>query len=235
MDNSVDIIIPVYNEGDNIVRALDLIRSKVLGSYRIIIVYDFDGDSTVAPAANYIQKNQLEKSIALHKNTIGRGALNAIKSGFKTAEAEFVIVTMADLSDPPEVINDMLEKAIKENADIVCGSRYMRGGKQIGGPLFKKFLSRTAGVSLYYICSIPTKDVTNSFKLYRRKVLDNITIESTGGFELGMEIVIKAWKRGFKIMETPTTWHDRSGGESNFKLFQWLPCYLRWYFYALKN
>ncbi len=124
---------------------------------------------------------------------------------------------------------------INEGYDIVCGSRYMKGGKQIGGPWFKKFLSRTAGVSLHHLTGIPSHDVTNSFKMYTKKVLKDITIESNGGFEIGMEIVIKAHFAGFKVTEIPCIWMDRQKGKSRFKITKWTPKYLRWYFYALKR
>ena len=97
----------------------------------------------------------------------------------------------------------------------------------------KTILSRCAGLSLHYIAGIPTHDATNSFKLYRRNVLQAISIESKGGFELGMELVVKAHEMGYKIAEVPTHWSDRVAGKSRFKLLQWLPNYLRWYWRAI--
>ena len=96
-------------------------------------------------------------------------------------------------------------------------------------------LSRFAGVSLHLIAGVPTHDATNSFKLYRRSLFERIRIESRGGFEIGMEILIKAHLLGCKIGEVPSTWRDRSGGESKFKLFKWLPHYLHWYFLAFRG
>jgi hypothetical protein len=139
---------------------------------------------------------------------------------------------MADLSDDLKVVDRMYEKYL-EGADLVCGSRYMKGGKQIGGPLLKRTLSHLAGVSLYYIRRFPTHDVTNNFKLYDKAMLDGVTIESQGGFEVAMEITVKAFKNKKIISEVPSTWHDRTNGESNFKLWKWLPSYLHWYFYGL--
>lgn len=111
----------------------------------------------------------------------------------------------------------------------------MKGGSQVGCPFFKRSLSRIAGVSLNWLLRIPTYDVTNNFKLYRRSVLDSIEIESAGGFELAMEIVLKAHFSGFSVGEVPTTWTDRTSGESRFLFFKWLPKYLKWYFYAYKK
>jgi hypothetical protein len=164
----------------------------------------------------------------------GSGALNAIKTGLEDAHGEYVVVTMADLCDPPEVINEMVAAAERENADIVCASRYMKGGRQIGGPKLKGFLSRAAGFLLYKLTRLPTHDPTNSFKLYRKSFLKEVTIESTGGFELGIELVVKARRLGKKIVEVPTIWRDRVAGKSNFKLWRWMPSYLRWFFYAFK-
>jgi hypothetical protein len=109
----------------------------------------------------------------------------------------------------------------------------MKGGKQIGGPLLKRTLSHLAGVSLYWIRRFPTHDVTNNFKLYDKNFIDSIKIESKGGFEIAMEITVKAFKKGQVIKEVPSTWRDRTAGEANFQLWKWLPSYLRWYFYAL--
>lgn len=139
---------------------------------------------------------------------------------------------MADLSDPPSVINAMVEKAQSENADIVCGSRYMKGGSQIGGGFIKTLMSRTAGLTLHFLAGIATHDATNSFKLYRKSFLEKMQIESQGGFELGLELVVKGHLKGYKICEVPTVWTDRVAGESNFKIIEWLPSYLKWYFLA---
>ena len=229
--NEITIVIPVYNEGENIAIAIDKIEQEVHCPHIISIVYDFEEDTTV-PVVKQIQSKYSSK-INLVKNNYGRGVLNAIKTGLETAKSEFVIVTMADLCDPPSVINEMLKKAVEENTDIVCGSRYMKGGKQFGGGFIKTLMSRGAGLSLHFLAKIPTHDATNSFKLYRKSFFDKMTIESNGGFELGLELVVKAHLKGYKISEVPTVWTDRVAGESNFKIIEWLPSYLKWYFMAM--
>ncbi len=230
----IDIVIPVYNEAENILRCLSLIADKVTIPYQVTIVYDFDEDTTLqtlgSPAG--LALRQRLPAVNLKKNQYGRGALTALKTGLLSSDCDYVIVTMADLSDPPEVMNDMWQKATRENLDIVCGSRYMPGGRQIGGPLLKRTLSRLAGLSLRYLVRFPTHDVTNSFKLYKSYIFKSLTLESHGGFEIGMEIVVKAWINGYKIGETPTSWQDRSAGDSTFKLWQWLPNYLNWWLMA---
>ena len=232
MSARVTIVVPVYNEGGNIRQTLAELDAKVRVDAEVWLVYDRDDDTTVPPARELEGKTRLP--FRLVRNKYGRGALNAIKTGLEDAKGEFVVVTMADLCDPPEVINEMVAAAECEKADIVCASRYMKGGKQYGGPKFKGFLSHAAGLLLHLFARLPTHDPTNSFKLYRRSFLDAAVIESTGGFELGLELVVKAREAGRKIVEVPTTWHDRVAGKSNFRLWKWLPRYLRWFFRAFR-
>ena len=224
------VITPVYNEAENFPALYKAVRQKIKTPHKLVVVYDFDGDTTVPVVKKYQKK---DKNLVLHKNTRGRGALNAILSGLDYVPSGPLLVTMADLSDDLGMV-DAMHKYYLQGASVVCGSRYMKGGGQVGGPLLKRTLSRLAGTSLYWVRRFPTHDVTNNFKLYDKAFLDSISIESTGGFEIGMELTVKAFRAGKKIAELPTIWHDRTAGESNFKLWKWLPSYLRWYFYALK-
>ena len=229
----LSIVLPVYNEGENIREALTRILEKVKIPCEILIVYDFEEDTTLPVLASFLAENTVkEGKIKKVRNAYGRGVLYAIKTGLEQAQNVYITVTMADLCDPPEVIEEMVKKAEEENCDIVCASRYMKGGSQKGGPFFKGLLSRCAGLSLHFLAGIPVHDVTNSFKLYRKSFLSENVIESTGGFELGLELTVKAFLQGRKIAEVPTSWVDRVAGKSNFKLFKWLPKYLKWYFLA---
>ena len=229
MQPLLTIVIPVYNEQESIRTAIETIKRDVTVSFKVLVVYDTDEDTTI-PVVRAMQKSM--DDVLLVRNKYGRGALNAIKTGMETADTRYVIVTMADLSDPPAVINDMIHLAEELNADVVCGSRYMEGGRQIGGPLIKGLMSRTAGLTLCWFAGIPTHDATNSFKLYRKSFLNEVTIDSDGGFELGLELVVKAYLSGRVISEVPTSWQDRVEGESHFKVLAWLPNYLKWYFKA---
>lgn len=225
----LSIVMPVYNEAENFPGLYRSIKKNINTPHRLIVVYDFDEDSTVPVVKKYRQK---DKKLILLKNDKGRGVLNAMVSGFDYVKAGPVLIVMADLSDDLSQV-DMMYKHYLDGAAVVCASRYMKGGGVVGNPpLIKRTLSRLAGTSLYYVRRLPTHDVTNAFKLYDKKLLDRIKIESTGGFELGMEITVKAFRLGEKIVEFPTTWRDRAAGESRFKLWEWLPSYLRWYFYA---
>lgn len=229
----LSVVCPVYNEADNIGPLLNELQRKVTTPMEVLLVYDREDDTTLPVARDLVPHYPFE--IRLVKNRFGTGALNAIKTGFLEARQEAVLVTMADLSDDLVVVDEMYRLVISEGFDIVCGSRYMPGGKQIGGPRLKKILSRLAGVSLHTFVGLPIHDVTNSFKMYKREFLSKTPIESTGGFEVGIEMVVKAFVNGKRITEVPTTWTSRVTGKSRFRLWQWLPKYFRWYGYAFKK
>jgi glycosyltransferase involved in cell wall biosynthesis len=224
------VVCPVYNEGANIGPLLQRLEGEAAVPMELIVVYDSEDDDTL-PALARLAPPFAVRTV---KNQFGRGALNAIKTGFREARCEATLVIMADLSDDLRIVPRMLE-LVHEGYDIVCGSRYMRGGRQIGGPLVKGLLSRVAGISLHYLAGVPTRDATNSFKMYRTRFLHGLRLESTGGFEIGMEAVVKAYVAGARVAELPSTWTDRVAGESRFRLWKWLPNYLRWYFYAFRG
>ena len=227
---ALSIVIPVYNEGEKVAGLLRAIAASVEARpLEVLVVYDFEADTTV-PVVRRLQAEVPE--VQLVRNGRGPGVLNALKTGLATASSPFVLVLMADGSDEPSSIGTMLEMA-ENGADVVAGSRYMKGGHQIGGPLVKRLLSRAGGLSLHWLGGIGTHDPTNNFKLYSRRLLENVTIESTAGFELALELTVKAHRMGMRIAEVPTTWRDRTEGKSRFQLRKWLPHYLRWYWYGI--
>lgn len=225
----LSVILPVFNEGKNITPQLLSIEKTILTNHEILVVYDLDNDDTIPPVLKLQNKF---KNIKLIKNIYGRGVINAVKTGFKKSRGEFLVVMPADLADNPDTVNKMYKK-ISQGYDIVCATRYGQGGAKIGGPFIKTILSKIAGLSSPALLGIPTTDIANGFKMYRKKVIEKINIESDGGWEFAMEILIKANKMGFKISEIPTVWQDRTQGKSKFKLLKWLPKYIRWYLVGL--
>ncbi len=225
----ISIILPVYNEGKNIAKQVGEIEKTVSVSHEVLIVYDFDGDDTVPPAKKLQKKYH---NLKLLKNQFGRGLIKAVKTGFNKAAGETVVVMPADLADDPNTVNKMYKK-IGEGYDIVCASRYSKGGKKIGGEFLKTNLSKIAGRLTPILLGIATSDIANGFKMYRRQVLKSINIESDGGWEFSTEIIIKAHRAGYRIGEVPTVWRDRISGKSKFKLLKWLPKYLRWYLWGI--
>ena len=223
---ALSVVIPVYNEGENVAPTLRGVVEKThVRPLEVLVVHDFDEDTTV-PVVKRMQAELPE--LRLHRNTLGRGVLNAMKSGLRAAKAPYVLITMGDGSDDASDIDPMYELA-RDGADVVAGSRYMHGGHQLGGPLLKRTMSRAAGLSLHWVGGLPTHDATSNFRLYSKRLLNQVSIESVGGFELGLELTVKAYLLGLNIAEVPTTWRDRTAGQSRFKLWQWLPRYLHWY------
>lgn len=229
----LSIIIPVYHEEKNIEKIIKQLHSQVKTPNEILIIYDTKQDPTYPAVQKHLKKY---KNITLLQNNNGnkKGVMNAIKTGFDNAKGEAIVVVMADLSDDISQI-DAMYSLLKRGYDIIAASRYMPGGKKVGGPFIKTFLSKTAGLTLHKVFKVPTHDATNAYKMYRRDIFKKIRIESTGGFEYSLEIILKAFKKGYKITEIPTSWHDREAGKSNFKLKDWLPQYIKTYLLVFKN
>ncbi|MGH9678992.1 MAG: glycosyltransferase [Candidatus Acidiferrales bacterium] len=231
MSDELAIIIPVFNEGANFPFLWDEIKSQIRSPFLALVVYDFDEDDTVPAVRKILSEG--ETRIRLVKNNVCRGVVGAILTGFKEVERGPILVVMADLSDDLGQVDKMLA-LYREGNDLVAGSRYMKGGGIEGGPWFKQFLSRMAGLSLHWFRGIPTHDATNAFKIYDCQMVKPMRIESRRGFELNLELTVKAFLTGYRIAEIPTHWRDRARGESRFRLWNWLPHYLRWYFFAFQ-
>ncbi len=225
------LVIPVYNEAANFPRLWGEITSQISSPFRALVVYDFDEDSTVPVVQQVIASG--ERQLELLKNEVGRGVVGAIRSGFNHANDGAVLVVMADLSDDLSQVDQMLAY-YKSGYHVVVASRYMPGGRLVDAPALKQVISRMAGISLRWLRGIPTHDATNAFKLYDVKFLKQVEIESTGGFELSLELLVKAYLSGCRIIEFPTTWRGRTQGESRFRFWAWLPLYLKWYFFAFQ-
>jgi dolichol-phosphate mannosyltransferase len=221
----LSVILPVYNEGEAVEPVLRALAAGVRTPHELVVVYDFDGDTTVPVLTRLIGDIPGLRGL---RNDLGRGVLNAMKAGIAATDSPYVLISMADGSDEPQVVDPMVALA-RTGADVVSASRYMPGGRQVGGPPLKRLMSRVAGLTLHWFAGVATHDPTNNFKLYSRRYLDSVTIESTAGFELALELTVKATIAGRRVAEVPTTWRDRTAGQSNFKLRKWLPHYLHWY------
>ena len=227
----ISVVLPVYNEQLNIEACLrGLWKSLAPHEHEILVCYDFDEDSTLPAIAAMADR---PPSVRLVKNTLGRGAANALRAGFAAATGDVIVTTMADLSDPPELIPVMAEKMRREKAAVVSGSRYVKGGSQTGGPLFKRICSQTASLTLNWITGMSTHDATSNFRAYSREFIDDVRIDSVQGFEIALELTVKAHLQGRKIAEVPSSWMDRTAGESRFRIWKWAPNYLRWYWEAM--
>ncbi len=224
----VTIIIPAYREGEKIIPTLERLVESITLPFECLVVIDEVDDSTIKYVNKFSEINSNFRHIA---NDLGKGPAQAIKKGFELANAPTAIVTMADGSDDPRLIDDLV-RLIERGVVIAAASRYMPGGQQIGAPRIKSALSKFAGKTLFWFAGVGTHDATNSFKAYSVNFVRRVGIHSTQGFGLGLELVSKANRLGEKIAQLPTIWIERDSGKSNFKLIKWLPDYLAWYFFA---
>jgi glycosyltransferase involved in cell wall biosynthesis len=225
----LSVVIPVYNEGENIVQTLRILEETMPVPHETIIVYDMDDDSTLPVARAYLQD---KSGIRLIKNEVARGPSGALRTGFNASRAPWVLVTMADLCDDLTQVAQMLEMGA--SADVICPSRYCPGGSQELTGL-KVWAPCAAGFLLKFFAGLKTYDPTNSFKLYSSNVLKSMVLTSTTSFSVTLEIVAKAHVLGFKIAELPTTWKVRQNGKTNFKFWRSLFVYLPWFCLTLMN
>lgn len=224
----MSVIIPAYNEDEGIVDCLDRVFEAVTLPCEVLVVYDSPDDTTRPYLEKYAAREPRLRPLL---NGIGPGPARAIRYGIESAEADIVVVTMADGSDDPQQI-DQLARLVDRGVVVAAASRYARGGQQVGGPLLKGSLSRLAGLSLRYFARVGTSDATNSFKAYSTPFVRSVGIHSDAGFEIGLELVAKARRARLPIAELPTIWLDRTAGTSNFNLVRWIPKYLRWWRFA---
>jgi dolichol-phosphate mannosyltransferase len=224
----VSVVIPAYNEGEGIVPVLERLFEAVTLPCETLVVVDDPSDSTM-PVVQRLAKE--EPRLHCLVNDYGRGPANAIRYGIDHATTPVTVVTMADGCDDVRQIDDLV-RLVERGVAVAAASRYMAGGQQVGGPLLKGMMSSGAGRSLRLLARIGTRDATNSFKAYSSAFVRAVGIDSRDGFEIGIELTAKARRLRLPIAEIPTIWLDRQAGLSNFRLAQWLPKYLKWYFFA---
>jgi dolichol-phosphate mannosyltransferase len=225
----LDIVIPVYNEGANIVPTLAALASAVKTPLRVLICYDHEDDDTL-PAIRDNRAAFGALPIEFVHNR-GSGVHGAVMTGFANSTAPYALVFPADDDFNAGIIDTMVAKA-EAGCDIVCASRFMAGGEMHGCPWLKAVLVRAANFTLYHLARLPTHDASNGFRQFSRRVISQIEIESTRGFCYSIELLVKCHRLGWRIGEVPARWFQRAHGESRFQVIKWLPAYLRWYGYA---
>ena len=223
-----DLIIPVYNE-KNIIKLIDYIFINSKNFIKIYICYDNENDITI----NIIKNSKYNNSskIILLKN-IHKGPCEAIKTGIYSSKADALIVYPADDFNNGLLLDKMYELFL-EGYDIVCPSRFIKGGLIKNCPLVKYIIVKIISFSLYHFSNIKIKDPTNGFRLFSKKLIEKYPIQSKLGFAYSLELLVKANKNNYKITEIPSIWIEREDRKSNFKIFKWAKDYLKWYFLAI--
>ena len=211
----IAVIIPTYNEAENIGLLVEKILALGLKSSKIIIIDDSSPDGTGGIADSLAQKYEEKVIVIRRKGKLGLGS--AYKDGFKTAfkESAKTIITMdADLSHDPKVIPKLLGEL--KTADVVIGSRYIEGGGIVGFPLWRLALSTIAQGFCKFLLGIKVHDSTTAFRAYKAKVIKAINPDSikSEGYSFLIEVVFRSQKHGFKISEIPIIFKARELGKS---------------------
>ena len=224
----LDIIIPVYNEDENIVRLLKALEDEIVCNFRVLICYDSESDKTLKYVKN---KNIINKEILLIKNP-KQGPNSAIIAGINSSKAEIILIYMADDFNNIKLINNMIN-LIEHGNELIIPSRFIAGGKMLGANKIKKMITIVGSYLIYYFARIPFKDCTNAFKMFSANLKDKIKLDSTTGFTFAMELTTKSYLLNLKIIEIPSVWIENKNRKSNFKVFKWLPYYIYWLIYSM--
>ena len=209
------IIIPTYNEKENVQKMLETVLS-ISERFDILIVEDGSPDGTADIVKEMMTKSSNRVHILERKGKLGLGT--AYIAGFKWAlerHYEFIFEMDCDFSHNPFDLLRLL-KACEEGADLSVGSRYVKGGKVENWPDDRVFISKYASVYVRIITFMPVRDTTGGFVCYKRKVLDTIALDKLGfmGYAFQIEMKYATWRLGFKIKEIPITFKDRELGNS---------------------
>lgn len=207
------VIIPTFNERENIKKIIPAIRA-VDKKIHVLVIDDASPDGT---AAEVMKMAKSSTGVKLIKRAGKLGLGTAYVEGFKYAlkhKYDYIFEMDADFSHDPKYIPLFLEE-IKKN-DIVVGSRYLTGISVVNWPISRLILSKAANFYARAITGLPMTDLTSGFKCYRRRVLESIRFDSvhSDGYAFQIEMHYKAWKNGFKLKEIPIIFEDRHAGTS---------------------
>jgi dolichol-phosphate mannosyltransferase len=207
------IIIPTYNELENLPKLLPEVLSKD-ENINVLIVDDNSPDGT----AGFVERQmKVDNRIHLIKRPSKQGLGTAYIAGFKYAlqnNFQIIFEMDADFSHDPKEIPRFLDEI--KNSDVVLGSRYINGVNVINWPLRRLLLSSFANLYTRIITGLPVHDATGGYKCFNRKVLDSIDLNrvKSNGYAFQIEMTFKAWKKGFKVKEIPIIFVDRVKGKS---------------------
>ena len=218
MSEKLSIVIPAYNEEQNIVKCIEELRSTLAVKYGIpyelVIVNDNSKDRTVEVVK---AEMKLDQAVRLVSRTPPGGFGRAVRSGLDEVHGDIVVIYMADLSDDPEDVV-MYYRKIQEGYDCVYGSRFIKGSKVQHYPKFKLFINRIVNRCIQVMFWTKFNDMTNAFKAYRRTVIDGCRPLMASHFNLTVEIPLKAIVRGYTWTLTPISWQNRKHGMAKLKI-----------------
>jgi len=212
----ISVIIPMYNEEDNVLRTLLEVNSvmKDYNDYEIIVVDDGSEDDTFRLAEEVSSHNP---HVCVYKQPVNMGMGRALRTGFEKSDGDIIITIDADLSYSPSHINKLASELIDdETIDIAVGSPYMKGGDVKNVPFSRLFISKIANKFVGYSMPENLSTVTSVLRAYRREVLESMDLESNGT-NINLEILSKAIATRYKIKEVPAVLEGRELGKSKLK------------------
>ena len=214
------VMIPTYNEKENIKNLIDKILNLKINNLHIVVADDNSPDKTWKIVQNISRKN---KNVHLLLRKKGRGRGSAGKDGFIYClkhGADIIVEMDADFSHDPKFIPLMLNEL--ENADLVLGSRMLKDSKEIGRSFIRRVITHLANLYIRLLLGLKVKDCNSGFRCFKREVLKKINIEKleSKGPAIVQEILFKAHLKGFKIKEIPITFIDRKKGSSKLGISQ---------------
>lgn len=210
------VIIPTYNECENITPILDAVFSMAKG-YHVLVIDDNSPDKTADIVKGLFSKYPGQLFLEERKNKSGLGT--AYIHGFKWAlkrSYNYIFEMDSDFSHNPADLERLYDACKNQGADVAVGSRYVRGGKVENWPSSRIFLSKGASIYTRIITFMPVKDPTAGFVCYRKEVLQSVNLDQISfvGYAFQIEMKFAAWKLGFRIKEVPITFKDRIHGVS---------------------
>jgi dolichol-phosphate mannosyltransferase len=223
------VVIPTYNERPNIERLVDELFALPLDLH-VLVVDDNSPDGTGA-FVDTLAAREPRVHVLHRPGKLGLGG--AYITGFKWAlantDAQYIFEMDADFSHDPRAIPRFLE--LIPNADLVVGSRYVKGVTVVNWPLSRLILSITANVYTRVITGMPLHDATAGFKCFRRAVLEALPLDrvKSDGYSFQIEMHFHVWKRGFRIVEMPIIFTDRLVGQSKMsRRIVWEAAFMVW-------
>lgn len=207
------VIVPTYNEGENIDRLLE----RLLGlpyDLHVLVVDDASPDGTGDRVEAWTQR---EPRVHLRRRAGKLGLGSAYREGFRYAldnGVQYVFEMDADFSHDPDAIGEFLREI--ETADVVLGSRYLHGVTVVNWPLHRLALSYFANVYTRWVTGLPLRDATGGFKCFRRRALEAVRLErvKSDGYAFQIEMSFKCWRKGMRLREIPILFVDRRAGVS---------------------
>ncbi len=214
------IILPTYNERENLSGIVEEIFSVGVNDLHILIVDDNSPDGT-GKIADQLAERYRGRVAVLHrdkKEGLGKAYIAGFKKALQDTDNEFIFEMDADFSHQPKYLPQFLE--LIKDADLVLGSRYIENGGVENWGLVRRLISKFANLTIRSILNTPIKDLTGGYKCFRRHVLEKLDLDSvdSSGYNFQIEINYKSYKKGFTVKELPIIFVERRAGDSKFNV-----------------